>query len=126
MQDASLERLSRIIGELRQDDLNNKKRLRPRDALSHIHIRLAEGWFSLFLLMTLVYSTIWSVQVAQWVDHLGILTLTTAVGLLIGLIAAKQRRLPRLLVHPLAILLACCWLSGRRRARIMAAMSGRW
>src|SRR6266849_10798614 len=104
MQDASLERLSRIIGESHQDDSNNKKRLQPRDALSRIHIRLAEGWFSLFLLVTLVYSTIWSVQVAQWVDHLGILTLTTAVGLLIGLIAAKQRRLPRLLVHPLAIL----------------------
>src|SRR6266851_3477785 len=105
MQDASLERLSRIIGESHQDDSNNKKRLQPRDALSHIHIRLAEGWFSLFLLVTLVYSTIWSVEAAQWVDHLGILTLTTAVGLLIGLIAAKQRRLPRLLVHPLAILL---------------------
>ncbi|HLQ10640.1 MAG TPA: transglutaminaseTgpA domain-containing protein [Ktedonobacteraceae bacterium] len=104
MQDASIERLSRIIGESHQDDSNNKKRLQPRDALSHIHIRLAEGWFSLFLLVTLVYSTIWSVQAAQWVDHLGILTLTTAVGLLIGLIAAKQRRLPRLLVHPLAIL----------------------
>ncbi len=104
MQDASIERLARIIGESHQDDSNNKKRLQPRDALSHIHIRLAEGWFSLFLLVMLVYSTIWSVQVAQWVDHLGILTLTTAVGLLIGLIAAKQRRLPRLLVHPLAIL----------------------
>ncbi|HVB73580.1 MAG TPA: transglutaminaseTgpA domain-containing protein [Ktedonobacteraceae bacterium] len=75
----------------------------PRDALSHVHIRLAEGWFSLFLLVTLVYSTIWSVQVAGWVNNLGILTLTTAIGLLIGLIAAKQRRLPRLLVHPLAI-----------------------
>src|SRR5260370_16447256 len=103
MQDTSIERLARIIGESHQDDSNNKKRLQPRDALSRIHIRLAEGWFSLFLLVTLVYSTIWSVQAAQWVDHLGILTLTTAMGLLIGLIAAKQRRLPRLLLHPLAI-----------------------
>lgn len=105
MQDASLERLSRIISEPHQGDSgnSNKKRLQPRDALSHVHIGLAEGWFSLFLLITLVYSTIWSVQAAQWVNHLNILSLTTALGLLIGLIAAKQRRLPRLLVHPLAI-----------------------
>ncbi|MGH2496743.1 MAG: transglutaminase TgpA family protein [Ktedonobacteraceae bacterium] len=106
MQDASLERLSRIISEPRQGDSDNgnKRRLQPRDVLSHVHIGLAEGWFSLFLLITLVYSTIWSVQAAQWVDHLNILSLTTALGLLIGLIAAKQRRLPRLLVHPLAII----------------------
>lgn len=104
MQDASVKRLSSIISEQRQDDSGNKKRLQPRAALSHIHIGLAEGWFSLFLLVTLVYSTIWSVQAAQWVDHLNILSLTTALGLLIGLLAAKQRRLSRWLVHPLAIL----------------------
>ena len=103
MQDASIKRLSSIISEPRQDDSGNKKRLQPRAALSHIHIGLAEGWFSLFLLVTLVYSTIWSVQAAQWVDHLNILSLTTALGLLIGLLAAKQRRLSRWLVHPLAI-----------------------
>ncbi len=104
MQDASLKRLSTIISEPRQDDSGNRKRLQPRAALSHIHIGLAEGWFSLFLLVTLVYSTIWSVQAAQWVDHLSILSLTTALGLLIGLLAAKQRPLSRWVVHPLAIL----------------------
>src|SRR5690348_9919985 len=104
MQDASLKRLSTIISEPRPDDSGNKKRFQPRAALSHVHIGLAEGWFSLFLLVTLVYSTIWSVQAAQWVDHLSILTLTTALGLLIGLLAAKQRRLSRWVVHPLAIL----------------------
>ncbi len=103
MQDASLKRLSTLLTEPRQDDSGNKKRFQPRAALSHIHIGLAEGWFSLFLLVTLVYSTIWSVQAAQWVDHLSILSLTTFLGLLIGLVAAKQRRLSRWLVHPLAI-----------------------
>ncbi len=103
MQDASLKRLSSIISEPRQDDSDNKKRL-PRAVLSHLHIGLAEGWFSLFLLVTLVYSTIWSVQAAQWVDHLNILSLTTVLGLLIGLLAAKQRRLSRWLVHPLALI----------------------
>ena len=103
MQDASLKRLSSIISEPRQGDSGDKKRL-PRAVLSRVHIGLAEGWFSLFLLVTLVYSTIWSVQAAQWVDHLNILSLTTALGLLIGLLAAKQRRVSRWLVHPLAIL----------------------
>jgi transglutaminase-like putative cysteine protease len=104
MQDASLKRLSSIISDPRQGDSGDKKRFQPRAALSRVHIGLAEGWFSLFLLVTLVYSTIWSVQAAQWVDHLNILSLTTAMGLLIGLLAAKLRRLPRWLVHPLAIL----------------------
>jgi Transglutaminase-like superfamily/TgpA N-terminal domain/Domain of unknown function (DUF4129) len=104
MQDASLKRLTSLISEPRQDDSGNRKRLQPRAVFSRVHIGLAEGWFSLFLLVTLVYSTIWSVQAAQWVDHLNILSLTTALGLLIGLLAAKQRRLPRWLVHPLAIL----------------------
>lgn len=104
MQDASVKKLSSIISEPRKDDSGDKKHLHPRAALSRVHIGLAEGWFSLFLLVTLVYSTVWSVQAAQWVDHLNILSLTTALGLLIGLLAAKQRRLSRWLVHPLAII----------------------
>jgi hypothetical protein len=105
MQDASIKRLTSIISEPRQDDSGNRRRFHPRSALSRVHIGLAEGWFSLFLLVTIVYSTIWSVEAAQWVDHLDILSLTTALGLLIGLLAAKQRRLPRWLVHPFAVLL---------------------
>lgn len=77
--------------------------MQPRNALSHVHIQLAEGWFSLFLLLVIVYSTIWSVQAAGWANNLNILTLTTALGLLIGVIAAKQRRWPRLPVHVLVV-----------------------
>src|SRR5579864_9357649 len=99
MQDASIERLSRIISEPRKSSGSGGNR-RFQQRLPHIHLGLAEGRFSLFLLVTVVYSTVWSVQAAGWVDHLGILTLTTALGLLFGLLAAKQRRLPRLLVHP--------------------------
>src|ERR1700687_2709861 len=102
MQNASIERLARIIGDPRQSGSDDKKRLHPLGALTHF--RLAEGWFSLFLLTVGVYSTIWSVQGADWVIHLNILTLTTALGLLIGVIAAKQRRLRGLLVHPLPII----------------------
>src|SRR2546421_6591290 len=107
MQDASVDRLSRIISEPRKDSSGpgGNGRLQPRNTLLHVNLRLAEGWFSLFLLVTVVYSTIWSVQAAGWVDHLNILTLTTALGLVGGLIAAKQRLLPRWLVHPIAIVL---------------------
>src|SRR3989440_11845518 len=107
MQDASVDRLSRIISEPRKDSSGpgGNGRLQPRNTLLHVNLRLAEGWFSLFLLVTVVYSTFWSVQAAGWVDHLNILTLTTALGLVGGLIAAKQRLLPRWLVHPIAIVL---------------------
>lgn len=106
MQDASIERLSKIISEPRRGagGSDNKHPLQPRNLLSHVHLGLAEGWFSLFLLVIVVYSAIWSVQAAGWVEHLGILTLTTGLGLLLGVVAAKQRRLPRLLVHPLVLI----------------------
>ena len=37
------------------------------------------------------------------VDHTDVLSLTTLIGLIVGVLAAKQRRLPRLFVHALAI-----------------------
>ncbi len=106
MQDATVERLSKIIAEPRQsnDKSGGNGPFHRRPAIQ-IHIGMAEGWFSLFLLAAVVYSTIWCVQAANWVTHLNILTLITAIGLIGGVIAAKQRRLPRLLVHALAVLL---------------------
>nr|BBH95193.1 transglutaminase [Thermogemmatispora argillosa] len=65
--------------------------------------RLEEGYFSLVLVTVVVYSTIWSVQVAGWVAHLEVLTLTTALGLLLGLLAVRQRWLSPWLVQPLAL-----------------------
>ena len=70
-----------------------------------MHIGLAEGWFSLFLVATVVYSTIWCVQAVGWVEHLDVLSLTTLLGLVSGVIAAKQHRLPRLAVHAIAVVL---------------------
>ncbi len=104
MKDATIERLSRIIADpISGDDGSNGNRPIPRRPNLHIRISLAEGWFSLFLLAVVVYSTIWSVEAANWVDHTNILTLTTLVGLIIGVLAAKQRRIPRLFMHVLAI-----------------------
>src|SRR5216684_701918 len=99
MQDAAIELLAKIISDKYPDDGSSH----PRNPIFQLHIGLAEGWFTLFLLITIVYSTIWCVQAADWVDHLNILTLTTALGLIVGLIAAKQRRLPRLPSHLIAI-----------------------
>ncbi len=104
MQDATIERLSKIIAEPRPSNGSpGKNRRWPRKAT--LHIGLAEGWFSLFLLATVVYSTIWCVQAADWVDHLNVLSLITLLGLVGGVLAAKQRRLPRLLVHAMAVVL---------------------
>lgn len=105
--DAAVERLTKLITEPQpgDGDSQEKRGLRRRRPTVHIHVGLAEGWFSLFLLATVVYSTIWCVQAAGWVNNLGILTLTTALGLLIGVIAAKQRRIPRLLTHLIVIVL---------------------
>jgi hypothetical protein len=104
MQDATIERLSKIIAEPRPSDGSpGKNRRWPRK--SSLHIGLAEGWFSLFLLATVVYSTIWCVQAAGWVEHLNVLSLITLLGLASGVFAAKQRRMPRLLVHVMAVAL---------------------
>lgn len=97
MYNASVERLAKIISDPRSNGEN--KGLQPRKPTFRIHIGLAEGWFSLFLLATVVYSTIWSVQAAGWVNNLNILSLTTLFGLVVGVIAAKQQRFPRVAVH---------------------------
>ncbi len=99
MQEAAINKLSRLISDPRPGDG------KPRRPTLHLQLSLEEGWFSLFLLATVVYSTIWSVQAAGWVDHLNILTLTTALGLIAGLIASKQSRLPSLVVHLIAVVL---------------------
>src|SRR6266487_3155536 len=107
MRNASVERLSKIISETgsRGGGSGNGKNAEPRRPTFSIHLGLDEGWFSLFLLAAVVYSTIWCVQAADWVDHLSILTLTTLIGLICGVIAAKQTRFPRLVVHLVAVLL---------------------
>jgi transglutaminase-like putative cysteine protease len=104
MRDAAIERLSKLVSDIptKEDGSGD----RSRKPLLEMHIGLAEGWFSLILLAIVVYSTIWCVQAVGWVDHLGVLTPTTFLGLVAGVVAAKQNRLPRFLVHGLALLFA--------------------
>ncbi|GAC1628211.1 MAG: hypothetical protein NVS4B11_26010 [Ktedonobacteraceae bacterium] len=102
MGDASIDRLARIISDKPKYNPDYKGP-RSSHALREVHVGLAEGWFSLILLAIIVYSTVWCVQAAGWVDHLNILTLTTGLGLVAGVVAAKQKRLPHLTVHLVAL-----------------------
>jgi transglutaminase-like putative cysteine protease len=105
MQNATVDRLVKLITEPEPSEESKQKKRTPgfRGILSHLH--LAEGWSSFFLLALVVYSPIWSVQSVSWVEHLDRLTLIPALGLIFGVIAAKQRRIPRLLTHVLATVL---------------------
>jgi transglutaminase-like putative cysteine protease len=107
VQDTAVERLSKLITDTRKGgDADNNNNAQSHKPAFHIHLSLDEGWFSLILLTIVVYSTIWSVQAVNWVDHLNVLTLTTLLGLIAGVVAAKQYRIPRLVIHVVALLLA--------------------
>lgn len=100
MRDAAVERLAKLISDQSVRGSDGGRQRRPLE----IHLRIEEGWFSLFLLAVVVYSTIWSVQAANWVDHLNVLSLITLFGLIVGVAAAKQKRFPRLAIHGLVLL----------------------
>jgi transglutaminase-like putative cysteine protease len=108
MRDAGVDRLTKIISDTRSQGggVGRNNNAQSRKPSFRIHIGIEEGWFSLVMLAIVVYSTIWSVQAVAWVDHLNILTLTTLLGLIAGVIASKQQRIPRLVVHLIAVALA--------------------
>lgn len=107
MHDATVDRLAKLITDRRPEEGPGKDRRVQQQVRSiFTHLRLAEGWFSFFLLALVVYSTIWCVQVVGWVAHSNLLTPITGLGLLFGVIAAKQRRFPRVLTHILAFVLS--------------------
>ena len=97
MRDAAIDRLSKVLSDKPTDE-ERPRGLRPQKPIE-IHFGLAEGWFSLVLLAIVVYSTIWCVQLAGWVNHLSILTVTTGFGLVIGVVTAKQHRMSLLWTH---------------------------
>ncbi|HTI13826.1 MAG TPA: transglutaminaseTgpA domain-containing protein [Dictyobacter sp.] len=103
MHDAAVERLSKIISETPDDDPEQRRGLFRKISFRHFHLRLAEGWFSFVLLTIVVYSVIWCFQAAHWIDHLGVLTLTAAVGLVSGTLAAKQTYIRRWGIHACAV-----------------------
>src|SRR5258707_5133872 len=107
MQNATVDRLAKLITDQPPENSSGKDRRVPQQARNiFAHLHLAEGWFSFFLLALVVYSTIWCVQVVGWVDHIGLLTPLTALGLLGGVIAAKQQRVPRARMSMLSAVIA--------------------
>jgi transglutaminase-like putative cysteine protease len=71
----------------------------PPSRWSKLVLRPEEGWATFIFLGFVLYSAVWSIQVVDWVSGLEILTWTTAGGLILGLVASKQRKFPSLLVH---------------------------
>ncbi|MBA2286718.1 MAG: transglutaminase domain-containing protein [Ktedonobacteraceae bacterium] len=70
----------------------------------------AEGWLPLLLLLVAVYSVVFSIIYANWVDHTFILLWSAPGGLLTGLLVAKSRRVPQVMLHVAACLVGY-WLS---------------
>lgn len=64
-----------------------------------------EGWFSLLLLAIAVYSVVFAIVDAQWVDHSEVLLWCPIVGLLTGFVVAKLPRMPQAILHLGACLL---------------------
>lgn len=102
MRDASVDKLTKLITD-KPKYSSNHNHSQSSKAPREVHIGLAEGWFSLIMLAIVVYSTVWCVQAVGWVDHLNILTITTGLGLILGVIASKQNRFPRLALHVTAL-----------------------
>ncbi|HTK10073.1 MAG TPA: transglutaminase-like domain-containing protein [Ktedonobacteraceae bacterium] len=99
MREASVERLARLISENNSDSQDEEQHRHE------FHLSLAEGWFSLFLVATVCFSTVLCVQAANWVEHLDALTFITTVGLAYGIVAAKQQLFPKWSMHLIALCL---------------------
>jgi transglutaminase-like putative cysteine protease len=69
-----------------------------------------EGWLAFVLLGIAVYSVVFSIIFANWVDFSYILLFSTAVGMLLGLCVAKIKWFPQAILHLAAVLLGY-WLS---------------
>src|SRR4051812_36651953 len=67
--------------------------------------KLQEGWLTVGLLALLLFSVTLSIQQAQWADGLSILTPVTIVGLASGIILAKVRGVPRVLLDLVGLLI---------------------
>src|SRR5256885_9743008 len=70
VRDTAVERLSKLITYSRDaGGADNNKDAQSHKPAFPFQLSLEAGWFSLVLLTIVVYSTIWSVQAVNWVDH---------------------------------------------------------
>src|SRR5712692_7569024 len=82
----------------------------PYVARSRLSLAPAEGWLAMLLLAVAVYMVVISIISSGWVSANKNLVISTAVGLLIGLLVAKTRRFPQMLLQ-LAACLTGYWLA---------------
>jgi transglutaminase-like putative cysteine protease len=102
MHNAAVDRLSKLIAE----PSVSTKRQREQDPDLDGPLGLAEGFFSLFLLVVVVLCSVWVTQAADWIDHLQILTLDALLGIVVGTWCTKQRLFSPRLVYCAAVVLA--------------------
>src|SRR5215208_1791499 len=68
-------------------------------------LRLQEGWLTVGLLAMLLFSVTLSIQQAQWSDGLSILTPITLIGMTSGIVLAKMRGVPRILLDLVGLMI---------------------
>ena len=102
MRDAAMERLSKLLSDTSGNE--NKRKGIFTEKLFTVHLRPDEGWFSLFLVAAVIYTTVLCVQAVGWVRDIEVLSFTTLFGLLIGMITVKQRAITPVLLHVVTIL----------------------
>ncbi len=83
---------------------------RHRSPERHFPLTPGEGWLAMLLLTIAVYSVVFSIISASWVNNSYILLISTAIGLLLGLGIAKIQRFPQAILHLAAVLMGH-WLS---------------
>src|SRR5229473_1533979 len=89
---------------------SQRSQTRPAPYAARLSLAPAEGWLAMLSLAVAVYMVVISIISSGWVSANKNLVISTAVGLLIGLLVAKTRRFPQLLLQ-LAACLTGYWLA---------------
>jgi hypothetical protein len=79
--------------------------------MSRSRFRLEEGWTSFLLLVLMLLSVVWSVRAAEWTEGLRILQWIAIAAILLTLLLAKSRRVPRILSHLLLLIVGAAWVT---------------
>ncbi len=82
----------------------------PRPARVRPRLTPEEGWLAMILLAIAAYAVVISLLSAGWIETNVNLLFSTAVGLFVGLLVAKIRRFPQVILH-LGACLTGHWLS---------------
>ncbi len=96
--------VSPYLGTLKGYGVSLGRRLTKQVASLPSRLVPQEGWLTFALLALVLFTVVWSVDVAHWTTTMPSLSYIVLMGLLAGLVIAKIR-LPGLLLHPFGVLL---------------------